>query len=334
MAERILYVDDDPNLLGMYKVQLEQWFQVTTAQGGEEGLEALSQQSYAVVISDLNMPGMNGIEFLAKVREFDPDIVRLMLTAKADLQSAIDAVNRSKIYRLLTKPCSSGDLKGHLEDAVAQFRLLRSERDLLSKTLSGAVKVLTEILASVNPDAFGRVGAVRQLVRLMCEELHPPDPWQIELAAMLSHIAFIGVPHAVLARASQPLALSPADLQVLQSHSKVGAALISNIPRLDGVARIVAHQHHHFESRRDACNDVHGEQIPIGARILKVALEYDALICSGLQADAALSVIRRREGAYDPAAVGALRKITSASEGQDDCSPSEDSEPCAVQLCG
>ena len=313
MDEQVLYVDDDPNWLGMYKIQLEQWFRVTTAQGGAEGLEILSQKRFAVVISDLHMPGMDGIEFLARVHESHPDIVRLMLTAKADLQSAIAAVNRSKIFRLLIKPCASADLKEALEDAVLQFRLVRSERELLSRTLSGAVKLLTEVLAAVNPDAFGRVASVRHLVREMCRELNPPDAWQIEIAAMLAHMGYMGLPSGTLARMSKQLPLSSADIKALASHPKIGASLLSNIPRLEGVARIVEYQQQNFAGSSGEGSDLFGERIPIGARILKVALDYDALLCSGVTRDAALAVLQRREGVYDPAAIGALCKVTSAA---------------------
>ena len=319
MDEQVLYVDDDPNWLGMYKIQLEQWFRVTTAQGGAEGLEILSQHRFAVVISDLHMPGMDGIEFLSKVHETYPDIVRLMLTAKADLHSAVAAVNRGKIFRLLIKPCASADLKEALEDAVLQFRLVRSERELLSRTLSGAVKLLTEVLATINPDAFGRVASVRHLVREMCRELKPPEAWQIEIAAMLSNMGYIGLPHRILARMSKQLPLSSSDMKALESHPKIGAGLLSNIPRLEGVARIVEYQQQNFAASSGAGSDLFGERIPIGARILKVALEYDALIGSGVTRDAALAVLQRRDGIYDPAAVGALCKVTSLADAPAEC---------------
>ena len=106
MADTILCVDDDPNILEAYRRQLRKEFRVETAIGPEEGCRKIeSSGPYAVVVSDLQMPNMNGIQFLTKVREQSPDTVRMLLTGNADLNAAVEAVNQGQIFRFLTKPC-------------------------------------------------------------------------------------------------------------------------------------------------------------------------------------------------------------------------------------
>jgi DNA-binding NtrC family response regulator len=86
MNEKILFVDDDENLLASYQRQLRNKFAVATAPGGEQGLKVIgSEGPFAVIVSDFRMPGMDGVQFLAKAREAAPDTVRVMLTGYADL---------------------------------------------------------------------------------------------------------------------------------------------------------------------------------------------------------------------------------------------------------
>src|ERR1022692_2024409 len=106
MSEKILFVDDDPNLLASCERSLRRHFQIETAEGGEAGLAKLASRGpYAVVVADRQMPRMDGIEFLGAVRKRAPDTVRIMLTGNADLEGAIRVVNEGNIFRFLTKPC-------------------------------------------------------------------------------------------------------------------------------------------------------------------------------------------------------------------------------------
>jgi DNA-binding NtrC family response regulator len=115
----------------------------TTATSGKAGLERLSSDGpFAVVVSDMRMPEMNGAAFLAQVRERAPDTVRVLLTGQADLDSAIAAVNEGQIFRFLTKPCAPEMLISSLRAAEEQHRLITAERVLLEQTLHGAVKAL------------------------------------------------------------------------------------------------------------------------------------------------------------------------------------------------
>ncbi len=110
-SKKVLMVDDEPSILEGFARELREEVALDTATSGAAGLEAVDQSGpYAVIISDFKMPQMNGIEFLAEVKCKAPDTVRMMLTGYADLQIAIEAVNKGHIFRLLTKPCTTEDL--------------------------------------------------------------------------------------------------------------------------------------------------------------------------------------------------------------------------------
>jgi DNA-binding NarL/FixJ family response regulator len=115
MTDLILIVDDEQDILDGMAVALRGRFNLQTALGPEQGLEMVrSFGPYAVVVSDLKMPGMNGIDFLAKVREISPATMRIMLTGHGDIDSAIEAVNRGEVFRFFTKPCPSHILQDAL----------------------------------------------------------------------------------------------------------------------------------------------------------------------------------------------------------------------------
>jgi FixJ family two-component response regulator len=134
LADKILFVDDEAPVLDGYRRILRQEFQLSTALSGEEGLAALlATGPYAVVISDMRMPGMNGSEFLVQVRRIAPETVRMLLTGHADLDAAIDAVNRGNIFRFLTKPCEKPVLIDAIRSGLEQFRATTAEKELIKK---------------------------------------------------------------------------------------------------------------------------------------------------------------------------------------------------------
>ena len=131
---RVLFVDDEPQLLESLEDALRRTFAVSTALGGRAGLTALQNDGpFAVVVSDFQMPGMNGAEFLAKARIVAPATVRVLLTGQASVQNAIAAVNDGNVFRFLTKPCPPSDLIRAIEHALEQARLITADRDLLER---------------------------------------------------------------------------------------------------------------------------------------------------------------------------------------------------------
>jgi DNA-binding NtrC family response regulator len=123
MSNKILFVDDESNILDAYKRQLKKQFPVETALGAEEGLNAITKKGpFAVIVSDLRMPGMDGNQFLAKVKEAAPESIRMMLTGYADFKTAMEAINSGSIFRLLTKPCAKETLADALSEGIEQYK--------------------------------------------------------------------------------------------------------------------------------------------------------------------------------------------------------------------
>jgi serine phosphatase RsbU (regulator of sigma subunit) len=135
MSAKVLFVDDDPIVLASFRRTLRKQFPVETVESGLEGLRAVRENGpFSVVVTDYCMPNMNGIEFLAQVRELAPETVRMLLTGSADLNAAIQAVNQGNIFRFLTKPCSGDELLRALASGVQEYRRIHKERKFNKRT--------------------------------------------------------------------------------------------------------------------------------------------------------------------------------------------------------
>ena len=310
MSERILCVDDDANILEGYRRQLRKEFTLETAVGPEEGVKALvTRGPFAVVVSDLHMPGMNGIQFLSKVRELSPDTARILLTGNADLQSSIDAINRGQIFRFLTKPCSSEQLAAALTAGMAQYRLVTAERELLEQTLSGGIKVLCDILSLVNPEAFGRSSRIARTVEAIAGHLKLAELWPIKTAALLSQIGCVILPETVLKKVYCGGALTDEETQLYKQHPFVAADLVAKIPRMKCVADIIRAQDACYDAAGGAESNQSHNQVSLEARILKVALDFDALESAGKTRMKAFDELKNRTGCYDQKVVEALKAV-------------------------
>jgi CheY-like chemotaxis protein len=313
MEGRVLCVDDEPAIHAAHRRFLEPHVRVETASAGVEALHTLAARGpFAVVVSDLQMPGMGGIELLAAARAKHPDTVRLLLTGTADLHSAIRAVNDGHVFRFLTKPCSPADLVRAVRAGVEQHRLVTAEKELLANTLRASVRVLGELLAMASPAAFGRSLRVRQLVRDMAAAVGLPDDWALDVAATLSQLGCVAVPEEVLTKSARGEELTDPERAALVRHPAVGAELLRSIPRLERVAAIVAHQsYHHGALSRLAADPQVAEVVP-AVGMLKLALDLDELLQRGKTKGEALEALRARDGWYDPAALAALESLVAA----------------------
>ena len=136
MSVAVLCVDDEPSMLAAYRLFLGAKFIVETASDGETALAMLAEQGpFAVVMSDLHMPGMDGVQLLGRVGKRYPDTVRVLITGHADLQDAVNAVNDGHVFRFLTKPCSPATLNAAVGAAVAQHELVISDRRRIADAL-------------------------------------------------------------------------------------------------------------------------------------------------------------------------------------------------------
>jgi response regulator RpfG family c-di-GMP phosphodiesterase len=310
LSTKILCVDDEANVLAGYTRQLRKDFDIATALGGDEAIKALENDGpFAVIVSDMRMPGISGIEVLARARQIAPDCVRMMLTGNQDQQTAVGAVNDAQIYRFLNKPCSAATLTDAIRSALEQHRLLHAEKELLEDTLQGCVKVLAEVLSLAHPSAFGRAVRVQHVARKLGEALNAPNRWQLEIAALLCQIGSISVPDAVLAKLQNGEALNEHERVMVERQPQLGATLIAKIPRLGPVAEAISWQAKRYDGQGSPPGDVKGAAIPLSARILKAALDFDALQSRGqVKADSVQAMVART-GWYDPAVLVALASV-------------------------
>jgi serine phosphatase RsbU (regulator of sigma subunit) len=130
-SDKILCVDDEANILNMFRRTLGRQFQLYTAASAQQAMSFLEEhQDIAVIVSDYNMPAVNGIEFLSRARLFSPNSVQILLTGNIDLDVAINAINKTKVFRYLPKPCPNEVLCKVIMDALEQYHLIQDKKRL------------------------------------------------------------------------------------------------------------------------------------------------------------------------------------------------------------
>jgi len=312
---RILCVDDEPRVLAALSRQLHQLFTLVTAESGAEGLTRLAaEEPFAVVVSDMRMPLMDGAAFLAAVRQHYPDTVRILLTGQADLNDAATAVNKGGIFRFLQKPCPPEDLLAALRDGVRQFELVNAERVLLNETLHGSIRALTEILALASPMAFSRANRAKDLIAGVLDTLAVPERWPIEVAAMLSQIGAVILPTEVAERVYRGEALAASDQAMVDRMPTVVEGLLASIPRLEPVREILRFQHKHFDGGGPPAHGPRGAALPLGARLLKIATDFHVLEVQGFTAELAVGTLVGRGGVYDDELLGHFSRFVCEME--------------------
>ena len=155
MNNKILCVDDEESILKGFQLNLRKDFDLHIASNGREGLEVFEREKgFALVLSDMRMPEMDGATMLGKIKELDHEVVTVLLTGHTDFESAISAVNEGNVFRMLSKPCPPETLIKVLSDGLDQHHLITSKRILLDQTLRGAVDALAQSLSTAKPLFF------------------------------------------------------------------------------------------------------------------------------------------------------------------------------------
>jgi signal transduction histidine kinase len=140
----VLYVDDEPENLRIFELGFKRDFSVITAPSGEQALTVLAQRPVAVVLSDQKMPGLTGVEFLARARDVDPKTIRMLITAYGDAETLGGAINEGSIYRYIAKPWRPDELRLAVRRAIEVYALDR-ERDQLLRELTTLNRVARTI---------------------------------------------------------------------------------------------------------------------------------------------------------------------------------------------
>jgi response regulator RpfG family c-di-GMP phosphodiesterase len=309
-AMHVLIVDDEVNIRQTFsEFTRSAGFLPLTAKDGIEALEILMQEKdIAVIVSDMNMPKITGLALLTQVKKIRPDTVRIMITGYAELEMAIDAVNEGNIFRFLTKPIAKNAFLNAVSAGAEQYRLILAEKVLLEKTLQGSIKVLTELFNLIDPNIFGRANELREMVRQAAQALGGNNIWQIELAAMLAPIGFITLPDELQHKVFSGDPLSAEEQQLLQGVPEISYRLISHIPRLEPVAEIVRFAKKAYDGSGPPDQEIAGEQLPLGSRILKVLNDLAELEKKEYSFDIAIGLLQNRNGQYDEKIIQAIQQ--------------------------
>lgn len=314
MSEKILFVDDEQHVLDSMKRQLRKRFKIKTASSGQQALDVLKNEGpFSVIVSDMRMPGMDGVQLLSQVKDTYPETIRLMLTGNADQDTATEAVNKGHIFKFLTKPCSTANLVTSLALAQRHYRLITAEKQLLDQTLKGSIKVLSELLSLANPTAFSSGRRVKNLVIRIIKELKLSAEWKFEIAALISQIGCISLPSTILSKRQSGQDLDEDELEMFTNHPMVGGALLENIPRLEQIVEMIKYQLSSFDDLQH--DEELDDEVKIGAQILRVINDYDLLLMQGEKHADAIAAMKRRKGLYNPDILSILKKIKIRDDG-------------------
>lgn len=304
----VLFVDDEPNVLSGIRRQLRRQFRIDTAPGPEEGLARLREASYPVIVTDMRMPGMNGAEFLKRARSIQPNSVRMVLSGEASIDAAIQAVNDGSIYRYLRKPLDRHGLVSGVRSALERYEVERNERELLEKTLGGAVQTLSEALQLVHPVAFRSTGRVVRVACDLNDAFRVCPAWEMKIAASLVFIGCIAISENDLLDAQAARHSTDA----FARHARLGEDLIGRIPRLERAAAMVG-AHLERATPDDYRRFDQLDPVRRGAILLGLAVEVDRLATQGRTKGQLLLELEKR---VDARFVKALSRSRISADGE------------------
>ena len=310
MNNKILCVDDEESILKGFQLNLRKDFELHLASNGVEGLEVFDrEQGFALVLSDMRMPQMDGATMLSEIKKRDPEVVTVLLTGHTDFESAMSAVNEGSIFRMLSKPCPPEMLIRVLNDGLAQHDLIKSKRILLDQTLRGAVDALAQSLSTAKPLFFGRAQRVRRIANELAEMIKLEDAWRVDIASIFSQLAYISLPESVSEDVYYKKDLTSSVKEMVRKFPDDTQKLIEKIPGLEEVGEILEKLaiQHRFETED-------GSGIRKSASILRVALDFDYYEEQGHDRSLIVQTLKSRKEEYDPEITECLSQLLVVAE--------------------
>jgi len=331
---RILIVDDDASVRDVISVLLqEEGYECRTASSAEAALDIAAAEAPPLVISDMKMPGRDGIWLLEAFHERYPETAVIMLTGYGDTEAAVDCLRRGAVDYLL-KPPKLTDLIRAIERALAKRRIelarkryqkklerkvrdrtgeLRTALRNIQGTYQTTLLALVRALDAREHETSDHSQRVVKYTEAIAERLslRGPELEEIGRGALLHDIGKIGVPDAVLLK---PAKLTPEEWKEMRRHPDIGYDMIRSIEFLNTPAAIVLSHQERFDGRGYP-RGLRGEEIHIGARIFAVADTLDAMTSDrpyrkGTTFENAVDEIQRCAGSqFDPDVVRAFLDI-------------------------
>jgi response regulator RpfG family c-di-GMP phosphodiesterase len=268
----ILFVDDEVGIRNaLRRLFADSPYRLLFAESAEEGLELLRHNECAVIVSDNQMPGGNGVDFLSKSRILAPDTIRVMMTAYADLGTALNAINRCEAYRFVVKPWNDQELSDLVSDGVLRYELLTSLKrgdEAIYSSLAQTIELKDCYTRGHCDRVVAFTLAIGRELGLSIEMLN-----HLEHGAMLHDCGKIGVSEAIL---NFPGPLDNEQLHIVRQHPGWGADVARTAGLHQSVVNVILYHHERYNGQGYPTGLV-GEDIPVEARIVAVADVYDAL---------------------------------------------------------
>ncbi len=240
LNRNILLVDDEQAVLDGIARRLGADYQLTLANAPLGAIDILNAgEKFAVVLTDMQMPGMDGLSFIRRARELSPTSVFLMLTGNQDLPTATRALNEGQVFRYFTKPCASADLRAGLDAALRQYELLQAERELLQRTFVGSVNILCDIMGYAQPLLTIVNERMQRLIRSACESMGWQAHWEYMVAAKLALVGFVVIKPEAFASFLSTSAITEEDKTLYLGALDTSSRLLAKIPRLERIAALV-----------------------------------------------------------------------------------------------
>ncbi len=325
---RILVVDDNESIREVLSEQLAlQGHSCDLAANGMEGLQRVQEREYDAIVSDIDMPGMNGIEFLKRIHPYVESITPFMiLTAYGEWEYAMEAI-RLGACNFLQKPFEQADVIEAVRRAMELReiyklrqnyreqleRKLREKEEELRRTYDGTVIGFAAMMEGKDASTMAHLFRVRDYCTLLARAMDVPEEKMrdIQLGAMLHDIGKYRVPDAIL---TKPGPLDDDEWTVMRKHPAFGAEFVKRIPFLAGASEVILNHHEKYDGTGYP-NQLAAAEIPISARIFSVVDAYDAIVSercykSARSSATAIAELRRCAGTqFDPAVVDAFERI-------------------------
>jgi putative nucleotidyltransferase with HDIG domain len=317
MPETILVVDDEKDILSsIVRLLIDLDLDILTAGSAREALDILATHKVALIISDHRMPGMTGVEMLTRAKRLAPDTIKILMTAHADLNLVIDAINQAEIFRILLKPWDNDKFVTMVKDAIDRYQVVQSLVNGDEKTLLS----LAQTIELKDPYTKGHCERVANFAVGIGSKLKLPKELLKDLryGGWLHDCGKIGVPEDIL---NQPGALDDQQMATVRKHPEWGAEVArqANLPKT--VVNIILHHHERFDGHGYP-HGLKAEDIPLEARVVALADAYDAMTSDrpyskAFSIEKALTIMTGMAGqAYDPALLGLLQDVVRESPGQ------------------
>ncbi|MBI4691600.1 MAG: HD domain-containing protein, partial [Nitrospirae bacterium] len=271
MRDTILLVDDEINILNSLKrLFINDDLRIIIALNADEAMNALKDNKVSVIVSDNRMPNITGIEFLQKAKEVSPESVRILLTAYADIHSAIDAINKGEVYRYISKPWNDDEFRDTVSNAINRYKVVMSLK-------SGDEAILLSLAQTIelkDPYTRGHCDRVAKYAIKIAESLGLSEEEKkcIKYGSWLHDCGKIGVPESIL-NLNGPL--SDEQINLIKNNSRWGAD-VARLARLPvAVVNIILYHHEKYDGTGYP-EGLKGKDIPLEARLVSVADFYDA----------------------------------------------------------